>query len=103
MAEVETPPLDPNLGLATGQKILNGIQDVEIDPQELQELFHAPHPLEMSRAQRAVVVEGLRRARATSIIKRATASKKRAANKMPKDEAAQLALDDLDLDLTDLL
>jgi len=94
------PPLT-NVGEAAGMQILNGITDVEINPNELQELFNHPHPLLMTEAQRAVVVEGLRRSRGEYLVTKEKKAAKRAYK--TADDSFKVSLADLDLKLEDLL
>lgn len=74
-----------------GQKILSGFHDIELDVGAVDVLFHA-NPRVLTAAQRAVVIESIRRHRAER-----TEKKKARAAKKPKDPeaAAKLTLDDL--------
>ena len=78
-----------------GQKILSGLSEVDLDPTGVDALYQIDDPLALTPAQRAVVIESIRRSRAET--KRKTAVRKR--KKLEKDEAAKLTLEDLDLEL----
>lgn len=85
-------PLVSGVLEAEGQKILEGFTDVELDPASIDVLYHA-NQLVLSKAQRAVVIESIRRHRAERIEK----SRIRAAKKQKKtpEELSGLSLDDL--------
>ena len=85
-----------------GIAILSGLKDVEIDPNELDLLFNCDNPLILSKAQRSVVVEGLRRARVKYLENKKTKAAKKAAKATPA-EINGMSLGDLQLDLTDLV
>jgi len=77
---------------AEGQKILTGFSDLELDPKAIDQLYHA-NPLVLSKAQRAVIIESIRRHRAEREVKaRVRAAKK---EKKSKEELNSLSLDDL--------
>lgn len=76
-----------------GEKILANIADVELDPTLLEQLY-STSPLKMTKAQRAVVVESLRRRRAELKVKKAARAAKR---KTPSQPAETITLEDLDL------
>jgi hypothetical protein len=78
-----------------GEKILANIADVELDPTLLEQLYTSS-PLRMTKAQRAVVVESLRRRRAALKVKQA-AKKAKAAG--PSQPSETITLDDLDIEL----
>ena len=85
-----------------GIAILSGLKDVEIDPNELDLLFNCDNPLALDKPQRAVIVEGLRRARAKYLTNKKAKAAKKAAKATPA-EIEGMSLDDLQLDLTDLV
>ena len=85
-----------------GLQILSGLKDVELDPTGLDTLFNCDQPLKLTREQRAVVIEGLRRARAKYLKNKKQKSVKRKAKADPA-EIEGLSLEDLDLDLSDLI
>lgn len=87
-----------------GVKILEGIKDVDLDPEGLDTLFNCDQPLKLSRQQRAVVIEGLRKAREKYLVnKKAKADRKKKAPKPTPAEIEGMSLDDLNLDLSDLV
>jgi len=77
---------------AEGQKILTGFSDLELDPKAIDQLYHA-NPLVLSKAQRAVIIESIRRHRAEREVKSAARKAKR--DKKSKEELNSLSLDDL--------
>jgi hypothetical protein len=96
--------LDPKVGHQTGQKILQGIKDVEIDPTEADILIQHDTPLELSTEQRAVVVETLRKSRAKYLVAKKEKQTKRAAKKAPVTEVEGVNIEDLmKLNLDDLM
>lgn len=94
IADEEEPSPIEGVLCDEGEKILTGIADVELDPTLLEQLY-ATSPMKMVKAQRAVIVESLRRRRAELLIKRA-AKKAKARPTQPSDS---LTLDDLDIEL----
>lgn len=74
-----------------GNKILSGLRDVVLDPAAIDVLYTA-NPLLLTKAQRAVVVESLRRHRAERTAKKAARVTKK---KLTDDEKNKLSLDDL--------
>jgi len=87
--------IDPTIGHETGRKILDGIQDVEINPAEVDQLFKHRPAIELSTEQRAVVVEELRRSRAKYLVAKKEKAKKRAAKKKPVTEIEGVNIEDL--------
>ena len=85
-----------------GRKILDGIQDVELDPMEVDKLFKVEHPLQMTQNQRAVVVEALRRSRKNYQLKK-KAKKTKAKKEKPVVDIAGFSLEDLDIKAEDIL
>lgn len=81
----------------TGIKILQGIKDVEIDPTEADRIMSCDNPLLLSKAQRAVNIEILRRQRAEYLSKKAAKRSKKAEKAKPKISIEGLTLADLDL------
>jgi len=74
-----------------GQKILAGFADVVLDPSCVDQLYNA-NPLVLTKAQRAVVIETIRRHRAERTAKKAARKTK---VKATKEELAGISLDDL--------
>jgi hypothetical protein len=95
------PLSHPGVLEAEGLKILEGIQDVELDATQVDLLFKIPHPLQASEAQRAVIVEALRRSRKTYSAKKAAKQAKKAAK--PLIEIEGFSLEDLDIKAEDIL
>lgn len=74
-----------------GQKILSGLKDIVLDPAAVDRLYNA-NPLVLSKAQRRVVIETVRRQRAEREVRKERKAKK---VKATSDEIASLTLDDL--------
>jgi hypothetical protein len=98
--ENETEELNPYEGIleAEGQQILSGISEIRLDPEEVDKLFSCDNPFLLTRAQRAVNVEMLRRQRAEYVEKKKAKRQKK--EKAPPPEIGGLKLEDLDLDIT---
>lgn len=75
-----------------GQKILTGFTDLELDPKSIDLLYHA-NPLVLTKAQRAVVIESIRRHRAEREVRAATRKAKK--ERKSPEEVSGLTLDDL--------
>ena len=86
-----------------GQQILNHIQDVELDPMEVNLLFTHGNPHNLSQAQRAVIVEELRRSRKTYLTKKVAKRKKADAKAKTTITKSGFDLEDLNLDIDDIL
>jgi len=84
-----------------GLKILDHIQDVDLDPDEVNILWTHPTPLDLSSAQRAVVIEKLRRDRKDYV--KAKKEGKRVKKPVSTKLKSGLDLKDLNLDIGDLL
>jgi hypothetical protein len=97
------PDTNPIEGIleTEGNQILNHIQDVELDPMEVNKLFTHPNPYELSPAQRAVIVSELRKSRATYIKRKAEKRKKAAAKSTVTKSGFDLK--DLNLNIEDLM
>lgn len=85
---------------AEGQKILEGFKDVELDPALVDQLYKN-NQLVLTRAQRAVVIETIRRHRAERVRKKEgkASSGPRAKKTSVTDEGLKAALGDLKFDL----
>jgi hypothetical protein len=89
-----------NLLESEGQKILSGLSDVELDPSSVSALY-SRNPRVLSKAQRAVVIETIRRARAAYQTKRANKPTPPIPKepKLTKEQISELKLDDLVLEI----
>lgn len=82
---------------AEGQQILSGIKDVVLDPTEVDKIWDL-HPLKITHAQRAVIIEQIRRSR-----ERFQQKPKRTKKPSPAvGDSDKLSLDDLDIDVSSI-
>ena len=106
MEETETETETEN-GIAgileeEGLKILNNIQGVELDASEVSVLFAHSNPLELSKAQRAVVIQSLRESRKTYLEKKQV-KRNKAAAKVAATRTDPEFLKKLDMSTEDIL
>ena len=84
---------------AEGDKILSGIKDIPLDITEVDKIWDL-HPLEITRAQRAVLVEQIRRSREKF---QAKPKRTKKAKPTPNGPAGDISLEDLDIDVSKIL